>query len=139
MDVLSKFVYVVFGFRASEGPGYPCHWCGVVTQLRDAEDFSACRACQKDYINLGYQGMRDKYPLTGKDERNPRFFKEESERHVARAHHLTPDELRLLIERGCVYEKGFAQAILDGKTLDKFEPWEIEWLGSSAEQYIDHW
>lgn len=137
MDALSKLVCVVFGFRSSDGPGYPCHWCGVVTKMRNAEDFSACRKCQQDYIALGYQGMRDKYPLTGKDERNPRFFKEETERHLARAKSLTPDELRLLIERGCVYEREFAQAILNGKKLDEFEPWEIEWLGSSAEQYVD--
>ncbi len=132
-------VGVLHGFKSSDGPGYPCYWCGVVTKLRDAEDYSTCRACQEEEITLGYQGMKDKYPLAGKGERNSRFFKERSERHLARAYRLTPDELRLLIERGGLHEKECAQAILDGKKIDEFEPWHIELMGSSAEQYIDRW
>ena len=136
MDALSKFVCLAFGFRSSGGPRYPCHWCGILTTLRNAEDFSACQKCQGEYIEIGYKGMEEKYPLAGKDERNSLFFKEETERHIARAKRLTKEELLLVIERGCVYEKGYAQAILDGKTPTENE---MEWLGQSAEQYIDRW
>ena len=136
MDALSRLVCLMFGFKPSGGTRYPCHWCGILTTLLDAENFHVCKKCQEEYIEIGYKSMDEKYPLAGKDERNPLFFKEETERHIARAKRLTKEELLLVIERGCVYEKEYAQAILDGKTLTENE---MEWLGQSVEQYIDHW
>ena len=83
--------------------------------------------------------MKAKYPHAGTDERNPEFFKKQTERYVSRAKRLTQGELHLLVQRGCVYEKGYAQDILSGKRFDEFDEKDLEWLGHSAEQYIDDW
>jgi|SRR3989344_2844536 len=136
MDALSRFVCLVRGFRSSGGSRYPCHWCGILTTLLDAEDFFVCERCQNEYMASTHEAMKEKYPLAGTDERNSLFFKEQTGRHIARAKRLTNEELHLLIQRGCVYEKGYAQDILDGKTLDERA---MEWLGMSAEQYVDNW
>lgn len=139
MDVLSALVSYAFGFKQSGRSGYPCHWCGTVTTLFDAEDFHVCRKHQLEYIEIGYDAMKVKYPLAGEDQRNPEFFKKQTERYIARAKRLTKDELHLLVQRGCKYEQEYAQAMLDGKTLDELDEKEIEWLGRSAEQYVDDW
>jgi len=76
---LSRLVYLVFGFKPSDGSGYPCHWCGVLTTLLDAEDFHVCEQHQREYIAIGYGAMKKKYPLAGTDERNPEFFKKQTE------------------------------------------------------------
>ncbi|MBC7836635.1 hypothetical protein H7X87_02545 [Acetobacteraceae bacterium] len=136
MDALSSLVCAMLGFKQSGGPRYPCHYCGILTILLDAEDFHVCDEHQREYIAIGYNAMMKKYPLAGTDERNPTFFKEQQERRVARGRSLTTDELRLLAQRGCKYEQEYAQAILDGKTLDEGE---MHWLGTAAEQYVDAW
>ena len=58
---LSRLVYLVFGFKPSDGSGYPCHWCGVLTTLLDAEDFHVCEQHQREYIAIGYGAMKKKY------------------------------------------------------------------------------
>ncbi|OGG80554.1 hypothetical protein A3A39_01550 [Candidatus Kaiserbacteria bacterium RIFCSPLOWO2_01_FULL_54_13] len=136
MDVLSKFVCLAFGFKPSAGSGYPCHWCGILTTLLDAEDFHVCEKHQQEYIEIGYGAMKEKYPLAGTDERNPTFFKERADCHVARAKRLTKEELLLIIERGAGFDRNHAQMALDGKTLSENE---LDFLGQSAEQYIDDW
>ncbi len=127
---------ILFGFKESGGSDYPCHYCGVLTTLLDAEDIHVCDDHQREYANLGYDAMKQKYPLAGKDERNPEFFKARTQYYLERARRLTKNELKLLIKRGCMYEQEYAQAILDGKTL---EEQQMEWLGRSAKQYIDNW
>jgi hypothetical protein len=136
MDALSKLWYTIRGFRSSGGHRYPCHWCGILTTLLDAEDFHVCQQCQKEYIAVGYSAMKEKYPLTGKDERNSLFFEEETKRNIARAKRLTKEELLLIVERGAAWAQENAQAVLDGKTLDDNE---LDHLGHSAEQYVDTW
>ena len=139
MDVLSALVSYAFGFKLSGGRGYPCHWCGKVTTLLDAEDFHVCEEHQHERITTDCDAMKAKYPLAGEDERNPQFFKKQTERYIARARRLTNNELRLLVQRGCKYEQEYAQTALDGKKLDEFDEKELEWLGHSAEQYVDDW
>lgn len=117
--------------------GYPCHWCGRVTAFADSEGFHICSRDVSEQVKIGYDAMKVKYPSAGKVERNPNFFKKQTARRIARAKRLTLDELRLLVKRACFYEKGYAQAILDGKKLKAFAEHEIESLGHSAEQYID--
>ena len=53
---------------------YPCHWCGQLTTLFDAEDFHVCRSCQNEEVQLGYDRMKVKYPNAGTDARNPGYF-----------------------------------------------------------------
>jgi|GEM_PF-2456715 len=136
MDLISTLVRAVFGFRPSGGPGYPCYWCGVVTTLFDAERFHVCAPCQEECIARDHSTMKAKYPLAGKDERNTLFFEEERQRHIARAKRLTKEELQLIIERGAAYDKDSAQMAVDGKTMNEDE---LDFLGHSAEQYIDEW
>ena len=139
MHVLSALVSLAYGFKDYGGRGYPCHWCGKVTTLLDAEDFHVCEEHQRERITTDYDVMKAKYPHAGEDERNPEFFRKRTERYIARAKRLTEKELRLLVQRGCKYEQEYAQAALDGKKLDGFDEKELEWLGQSAEQYIDDW
>jgi hypothetical protein len=107
--------------------------------LLDAEDFHVCKKHQLEYIEIGYDAMKAKYPLAGEDARNPTFFKKRDEHYIARGRRLTHDELRLLVQRACHYEKGYAQEILDGKPLEAFDERQIWLLGHAAEQYIDDW
>jgi hypothetical protein len=135
LEMSAKAVSLLFGFREGDDE-YPCYYCGVLTSLLDAERFHVCAGHQREYGEVGAEEMRKRYPLTGKDERNPEFFRDEREHHLVRARALTPEELRLIIQRGCAYEREHAQALLDGKTLAENE---LEWLGNSAEQFIDSW
>ncbi len=136
MDALSKLVCRARGFRSSGGHRYPCHWCGILTTLLDAEDFHVCQQCQQEYIAIDYDAMRKKYPLAGTDERNSLFFKEKTKRYVARAKRVTKKELLLIVERGAGWDRDHAQMALDGKTLGENE---LDFLGHSAEQYVDDW
>lgn len=136
MDALSKLWCAVRGFRSADGPHYPCHWCGTLTTLLDAEDFHVCQRCQEEYIATDYDAMKRKYPLVGTDERNPMFFTKQTKRHVARARRLTNKELLLILERGAGLDRDHAQMLLDGKTLSENE---LDFLGGSAEQYVDNW
>jgi len=139
MDVLSALVSLAYGFKDFGGRGYPCHWCGEVTTLLDAEDFHVCKKHQLEYIEIGYDAMQAKYPLAGEDARNPTFFEKRDEHYITRGRRLTLDELRLLVQRACHYEKIAAQEILDGKALEEFDERQIWSLGHAAEQYIDDW
>ncbi len=136
MDALSSLVCVMLGFKQSGGPRYPCYYCGILTILLDAEDFRVCHEHQREYIAIGYNAMMKKYPLAGTDERNPLFFKEQAERHIARAKRLTKRELQLIVERGAGWDRDQAQMVLDGKLLSENE---LDFLGHSAGQYVDAW
>lgn len=71
---VDALIGVVFGFKKSEYPAYPCFWCGKLTQCMDAEDFHVCEKCQKEEFVTGYEAMKAKYRHAGNDARNPEFF-----------------------------------------------------------------
>lgn len=126
------FVLNLLGFKEGYDPR-PCYWCGVMTQLRNAEDFEACEQCQKEYIRLGYDAMSELYPLKGKDERNPQFFIEQSERWRERVARLTDDELTFMTgKNGLILDEAIQR--LKGKVATQ---WDIELIGDFAEFYID--
>ena len=131
MDNLSVVVNLLFGLKPSNGPEYPCYWCGILTTLLDAEDFHVCNEHQQESVKIDYDEMEKKYPLAGQDERNLMFFEEQTERHIVRAERLTSDEVHLLIQRGCFFEQGYAQSILDGKQLEEIcacKIAELRWI-----------
>jgi hypothetical protein len=73
-SIVDVLVGLVFGFKKSEHPAYPCFWCGKLTQCMDAEDCHVCEEDQRAEIEIGYEAMRAKYSLAGKDQRNPEYF-----------------------------------------------------------------
>lgn len=136
MDDLSAAVYLALSGRRRTQNEYPCTWCGILTTILDAEDFHVCPEHQREYATTDYAVMREKYPLAGKDERNPAFFRARHERLVSRARSLSIRELRLILKRGMGADRDHAQIILDRGTLS---PNGMEFLGGSAEQYVDTW
>ncbi len=128
-------VAALHGFKESTRRPYPCHWCGTVTPLLDAEDFHVCEEHQIEYARLGYAPMKAKFPLAGKNERNPQFFTAQAQAYRERAQRLTKRELRLIHKRGAGYDKDAVEDFRKGTISDE----DLEFLGSSAEQYIDDW
>jgi hypothetical protein len=140
MTDLSNLVRLAYGFKSIDRRyAYPCHYCGKLTVLLDAEDFHVCKKHQIEYIAIGHKAMKEKFPLAGEKARNPGYFEKETARYLARARRLTKEELHLLVERSCHDEQQYAQAILDGKSLELFAENELWLLGCAAEQYIDEW
>ena len=113
----------------------PCGWCGGLTVLINAEHFYECHECQIDYVVSGYDEMKAKYPLAGKDERNPEMYAAEKARYLARAERVTPEELLLLEERGYGLAKDLVNEFRAGTMDEKSK----ELLGQELEQRIDHW
>lgn len=136
MSLLERaIVAVLHGFKEELRRPRPCHWCGAVTTLLDAEDFHICQEHQIEYIELGHAAMKAKFPLAGKNDRNPQFFTAQAEACRERAKRLTKRELRLIRKRGAGYEQDAVKAFREGTISDD----DLEFLGSSAEQYIDDW
>lgn len=125
---------VLYGFKETDDNGYPCYYCGELTTQLDEEAFHVCVEHQREYGMVGFTEMEKRYPLAGKDERNPEYFTSESERRIARAKELKPTELEIIIKQGCSPEREHARTLLDGGTLTQSE---MAWLGARAEQLID--
>jgi hypothetical protein len=137
LSVSHKVANVLFGFKQG-GSEYPCHWCGIPTDLRNAEDFHVCDAHQREEGEIGYDAMKAKYPLAGKENRNPEFFQTRREHYANRAARITHEEARLLIERGKLYAHvgNISNKILRGESL---EDWEIQHIGYQADCLLDRW
>jgi hypothetical protein len=133
-EISAEKAIQLFGFKEG-GTEYPCHYCGALTTLLDPETFHVCADHQREYGKVGFHEMQKKYPLAGKEDRNPEFFKAQREQSVARAQKLTPDELRIIVERGYYYQKKHAQALLDGNTLTENE---LDVLGHNVDEFLDN-
>jgi len=61
MSGLSGLVYLLLGLRPSGGSGRPCFWCGVRTDLLDAERLHVCAEHQIEEAAIGFFAMKKKY------------------------------------------------------------------------------
>lgn len=133
LEMSAKTANLLYGFKEGGGSGYPCVWCGVLTTLIDAEHITVCAEHQREYGEIGFAKMGEKYPLFDKDERNPEFFKAQRERHLKRARELTPQELTMITEYFIQGGKEVAQKVLDGIVVSEDE---MEFLGYFAEDQM---